>query len=633
MRTFNFKYPGFGLRQVKSIWASRPGEITNIHLYTKRETVLNVYGYDEIYDFYLYSDPIYSIGRSNNFNLSMRYSCLQITGWAGECRDNFNLNGDNNKITLNNSLLYVFNITGQNNLIWQKSRKANYRIGERSGAFGGKISSGTEITLTSEADRYPVLPFENSGAVISLICVGSHVTVKRAIALDGTSASMGSVWLGTNQHPDSLDNTDPEGNWQQATWTATERDSYNVQAENFVSQFGSDTRGIFNINGNGYRVSFDITPGAAWGTTHAVCNVFANYLVLKDTYGLMNFIFRDRNVDGRIYIQGPYAETTKTKIQWFGSRQARFSSLFLKGNVEIDMNSRDQDSNDGSATISLNFGLPAAVQGDQHDTFVLIRNNRKRSAIFNGGVPFDQQNPAAGAIQNLTIDVGGINQNLYGSLVDPVYLEVYTTGNIHDHRTIVNDDSYNLHLDTSYGTLLNIYGLPDQLNIPDLLEPNTSVVVNHAVDHFDQGVARDQINVDCFGFLDLTCSHRSDIYEAFTKSKTIKVASSDSFAASQMTLNIDQHALAFRSAWTIDDYVDGLLVNLGAYSSVSQDAGWDCGFIDLHPADSFFSPPKRVSIRNAAGETRNYVNNTSETQRIVFNSTGTINSAGLTSIP
>jgi len=192
----------------------------------------------------------------------------------------------------------------------------------------------------------------------------------------------------------------------------------------------------------------------------------------------------------------------------------------------------------------------------------------------------------------------------------------------------VNDDSYKLHLDTSYGILLNIYGLPD-------LE--TSVVVTHDIDHFDQRKARDQINVDCFGFLDLTCSHRSDIYESFTTtSKTIKVASSDGFAASQMTLNIDQHELAFRSAWTIDDYVDGLLVNLGAYSSVFQDAGyslfWDCGFIDVHPADSF-GQTIHVSIRNAAGETRHYVNNTSETQRIVFSSTGTINSAGLTSIP
>ena len=54
MRTFNYKYPGFGLRQVKSIWANHPGEINYIHLYTKRETILNVDGYKENYFFYLY---------------------------------------------------------------------------------------------------------------------------------------------------------------------------------------------------------------------------------------------------------------------------------------------------------------------------------------------------------------------------------------------------------------------------------------------------------------------------------------------------------------------------------------------------------------------------------------------------
>ncbi len=628
MRTFNYKstLTLIGLNQTRYISATRPGESNNIYIYSKRGTVLNIEGNQENYNFYMYSDPRYSIGSINSFNLNMRDSCLEINGWAGDCRDNFNVSGNRNRISLKNSLLYIFNITGQNNRIRQDSRKANYRIGTRYGALGGAISSGTEITLTYEADSYPVLPHENSSAYISLISVGSSVTVKRENSLNGISASNAIVWLGVNQHLENLANTDPEGNWQPATWTATERDSYNVQAINFTTQISGEPREIFNINGNGYRVNFDYSPGAVLDD-YSVCNVFANYVVLKDLYGVMKFNFEDRNVDGRVYLQGSDNDDLRTNINWIGSSQARFASLVLKGNVLIDMKSKDNDSDQGWATMYLNFGLPGAVQGDQSDTFVLIRNNRKHSSIWNGIDSLNKDHPAAGAIQKLTIEVGVAREYLLDSIVDPVKLDLYTTGNTINNQTIVNDKSKALHLDTTYGILLNIYGVSGL---------DTYVFVEHENDHFSNGVSRDRIDVHCSGFLDLTCSDRSDIDVAFTESKTIRVSSSEGNASSQMTLNIDQHAQLFRSAWTIDDYVDGLLVNLGAYSSFSNAEGysifWNRGFIDVQPVDSFGNHI-HISIRDAAGVTQNYVNNTNQTQQMVFSYAGTVNSAGLTLIP
>ena len=624
MKSFNYK--SIGLNQTKYIPANRPGESNNIYIYSRRGTVLNIEGYQENYYFYMYSDPRYSIGIMNNFNLNMRDSCIEMNGWAGDCRDNFNVSGDRNRISLKNSLLYIFNITGQNNRIRQDSRQANYRIGTRYSALGSAISSGTEITLTYEADSYPVLPHENSRAYISLISVGSSVTVKRENSLNGISASNAIVWLGVNQHLENLVNTDPEGNWQPATWTATERDSYNVQAINFASQIRGEPQEIFNINGNGYRVNFDYSPGAVMDA-YSVCNVFANYVVLQDGHGVMNFSFKDRNVDGRVYLQGSDDVFRKTKINWIGSAQANFSSLFLNGNVLIEMKSKDNDSDQGWATMFLNFGLPGAVPGDQSDTFVLIKNNRKHSSIWNGNNSFNPENPAAGAIQNLTIEVGVLSESFFGSIADPVQLDLYTTGNTINNQTVVNDYSKVLLLDTTYGIFLNIYGLPGL---------DKTVVVKHPISHFANEVSRDRIDVHCSGFLDLTCSDRSDIDVAFTESKTIKVASTEGNASSQMTLNIDQHALLYRSAWTIDDYVDGLLVNLGGYSAFSNEGGhssfWNCGFIDVQPVDSF-NNHIHISIRDASGVTQNYVNNTNQTQQMVFSNAGTVTSAGLTLIP
>ena len=77
----------------------------------------------------------------------MRNSCLEINGWAGECRDNFNLIGNNNNITLNNSLLYVFNITGQIVLTSVVTNQEKLNLDLTSGIYLIKVENNFESQL------------------------------------------------------------------------------------------------------------------------------------------------------------------------------------------------------------------------------------------------------------------------------------------------------------------------------------------------------------------------------------------------------------------------------------------------------------------------------------------------------